>query len=91
MKCNQYVLRALCYCLVILSLDCIITLIGHYCAMLDKYSLNQLFRKYNIPRGLTARIAGSHPAGPGSTPGVGSLILYGMQSIVISHYFFRRN
>ena len=26
-----------------------------------------------IPRGLTARIAGSHPAGPGSTPGVGKL------------------
>ena len=25
----------------------------------------------NIPRGLTARIAGFHPAGPGSTPGVG--------------------
>ena len=24
-----------------------------------------------IPRGLTARIAGFHPAGPGSTPGVG--------------------
>lgn len=25
-----------------------------------------------IPRGLTARIAGFHPAGPGSTPGVGN-------------------
>jgi hypothetical protein len=24
-----------------------------------------------IPRGLTVRIAGFHPAGPGSTPGVG--------------------
>ena len=27
---------------------------------------------HNIPRGLTARIAGFHPAGPGSTPGVGN-------------------
>ena len=25
------------------------------------------------PTGLTARIAGSHPAGPGSTPGVGMI------------------
>ena len=28
-----------------------------------------------IPRGLTARIAGFHPAGPGSTPGVGKNVL----------------
>ena len=27
----------------------------------------------HVPRGLTARIAGFHPAGPGSTPGVGKL------------------
>ena len=27
-----------------------------------------------IPRGLTARILGSHPRGPGSTPGVGILL-----------------
>ena len=26
-----------------------------------------------IPRGLTARIAGFYPAGPGSTPGVGNI------------------
>ncbi len=26
-----------------------------------------------IPRGLTVRIAGFHPAGPGSTPGVGTI------------------
>ena len=26
-----------------------------------------------IPRGLTARIPGFHPGGPGSTPGVGKL------------------
>ncbi len=28
-----------------------------------------------IPRGLTVRIAGFHPAGPGSTPGVGKFFL----------------
>ena len=33
-------------------------------------SLNRLVFSA-IPRGLTARIAGFHPAGPGSTPGVG--------------------
>jgi hypothetical protein len=27
-----------------------------------------------IPRGLTVRIAGFHPAGPGSTPGVGTFL-----------------
>ena len=39
----------------------------HKCISAD-YSL------YEIPRGLTARIAGFHPAGPGSTPGVGKTI-----------------
>ena len=35
-----------------------------------------IFNLYlSIPRGLTARIAGFHPAGPGSTPGVGMKIL----------------
>ena len=29
--------------------------------------------KTAIPRGLTARISGFHPGGPGSTPGVGNL------------------
>ncbi len=29
-----------------------------------------------IPRGLTVRIAGFHPAGPGSTPGVGNNLLW---------------
>ena len=36
----------------------------------NKISLNfKLF--ITIPRGLTARISGFHPEGPGSTPGVG--------------------
>ena len=30
----------------------------------------------NVPRGLTARISGFHPGGPGSTPGVGSPFLF---------------
>ncbi len=35
------------------------------------------FTKYSeVPRGLTVRIAGFHPAGPGSTPGVGTFSLY---------------
>ena len=32
--------------------------------------------QHRIPRGLTARIAGFHPAGPGSTPGVGKLFSF---------------
>ena len=34
-----------------------------------------------IPRGLTARIAGFHPAGPGSTPGVGNTFLFHQRNI----------
>ena len=34
------------------------------------------FQLHMIPRGLTARIAGFHPAGPGSTPGVGRIFLF---------------
>ena len=29
-----------------------------------------------VPRGLTARIPGFHPGGPGSTPGVGTVIFF---------------
>ena len=36
------------------------------------FMLNEITVPFiQIPRGLTARIAGFHPAGPGSTPGVG--------------------
>ena len=38
---------------------------------LFKFIFKHLSR-IHIPRGLTARIAGFHPAGPGSTPGVGT-------------------
>jgi hypothetical protein len=37
-----------------------------------------------IPRGLTARIAGFHPAGPGSTPGVGTLLIF---NFIYARYF----
>jgi hypothetical protein len=37
----------------------------YFCALGDYY-------QQRIPRGLTVRIAGFHPAGPGSTPGVGT-------------------
>ena len=33
------------------------------------------YNTYSIRHGLAVRIAGSHPAGPGSTPGVGTLFL----------------
>ncbi len=39
---------------------------------INLWNLNSLL---TIPRGLTVRIAGFHPAGPGSTPGVGKFFL----------------
>ena len=30
----------------------------------------------NIPVGLAIRISGSHPQGPGSTPGLGNLLIF---------------
>ena len=41
-----------------------------------------------IPRGLTARIAGFHPAGPGSTPGVGRLFLSNIKSKLLKFLHF---
>jgi hypothetical protein len=35
-----------------------------------------------IPRGLTVRIAGFHPAGPGSTPGVGTLLIILLRMLI---------
>ena len=40
---------------------------------LNDFSNTQVFSQ-DIPRGLMARIAGFHPAGPGSIPGVWELI-----------------
>ena len=41
-----------------------------------------------VPRGLTARISGFHPGGPGSTPGVGiHFILQTRLMSLFSHLF----
>ena len=37
-----------------------------------------------FPRGLTARISGFHPGGPGSTPGVGTLFPRGLTARISS-------
>ena len=37
-----------------------------------------------FPRGLTARISGFHPGGPGSTPGVGTLFPRGLMARISS-------
>ena len=47
---------------------------------MNDFFINHLV-KYGGPLGLEARIAGSHPAGPGSIHGVGELFLF---------YFFSR-
>ena len=39
---------------------------------------------HQIRHGLVARIAGSHPAGPGSTPGVGTLFPRGLTARISS-------
>ena len=46
-------------------------------------SILLLYKSFHlIPYGLTARIAGFHPAGPGSTPGMGNTFCFSM-----CHYF----
>ena len=46
-----------------------------------------------VPRGLTARISGFHPGGPGSTPGVGRIfIIFPLPfSIVDAETWVRQN
>ena len=44
------------------------------CPCMPIYMSTKPVNVTTIPRGLTARIAGFHPAGPGSTPGVGKTI-----------------
>ena len=62
----------------------------------------RMFADYSIfniiPRGLTARIAGFHPAGPGSTPGVGNTFfplevhfLFLQKSFIIRYLKFNHN
>ena len=53
------------------------------------YVAQNLVNILTIPRGLTARIAGFHPAGPGSTPGVGiRIFLFRTES---RHYFITKD
>ena len=53
-------------------------LIKTYIHQLDFFDDLNLLQKWRIhvqiPRGLTARISGFHPEGPGSTPGVGIVL-----------------
>ena len=42
---------------------------------LNYFNSNKPFSQ-EVPRGLMARIAGFHPAGPGSIPGVGELFFF---------------
>ena len=46
------------------------------CPCMPIYMSTKPVNVTTIPRGLTARIAGFHPAGPGSTPGVGKYFPY---------------
>ena len=43
-----------------------------------KYISSEMRVVQLIPRSLTARIPGSHPGGPGSTPGVGRIHIFAL-------------
>ena len=45
---------------------------GYHICLTHRRSPVRSRAKTAIPRGLTARISGFHPGGPGSTPGVGN-------------------
>ena len=49
---------------------------GYHICLTHRRSPVRSRAKTAVPRGLTARISGFHPGGPGSTPGVG-IFLYG--------------
>jgi hypothetical protein len=44
----------------------------------------------SIPYGLTARIAGFHPAGPGLTPGMGIIFIKFNLQVIFLYYSRRR-
>ena len=46
---------------------------GYHICLTHRRSPVRSRAKTAVPRGLTARISGFHPGGPGSTPGVGTL------------------
>ena len=53
--------------------------------------MNQVYFKNHflqeVPRGLMARIAGFHPAGPGSIPGVGEFVFL----VLFSRAIYKKN
>ena len=57
------------------------------CIRLEFWSTRNVNNE-GIPRGLTARIAGFHPAGPGSTPGVGTLLFLSILYISQAYHDF---
>ena len=48
----------------------------HICLTHRRSPVRSRAKTFNVPRGLTARISGFHPEGPGSTPGVGTFSTY---------------
>ena len=48
---------------------------GYHICLTHRRSPVRSRAKTAVPRGLTARISGFHPGGPGSTPGVGSIFI----------------
>ena len=51
---------------------------GYHICLTHRRSPVRSRAKTAVPRGLTARISGFHPGGPGSTPGVGTLFPRGL-------------
>ena len=47
----------------------------HICLTRRRSPVRSRTETLSIPRGLTARISGFHPEGPGSTPGVGIVLI----------------
>ena len=58
------------------------------CPCMPIYMSQKPVNVTTIPRGLTARIAGFHPAGPGSTPGVGTKFLFVWGTFVLFQHIF---
>ena len=52
------------------------SMILHFQMSFLQYSAWQALCCNTVPHGLTARISGFHPGGPGSTPGVGKEIIF---------------
>jgi hypothetical protein len=55
----------------------------HICLTRRRSPVRSRTETQNIPRGLTARIPGFHPGGPGSTPGVGTIFIFQLSGILV--------